>query len=133
MSVRTLAATAFAAVTMAAFPAAAADLDYPDYSYSETERYSERTYARRDDGQYYEDERAGCLPRHAIRDRLRDDGWRDIQKVDVRGGYVILAAERPNGRTFELKVDRCSGDIVDTRNSRDEVYGEYRGRRDYRY
>lgn len=129
MSARTLAAAAFAATALAAFPAAAADLDYPDYGYSETERYSERVTYGRNNGHYYEDDRAGCVPKYAIRDRLRDDGWRDIHKVDVRGPHVILSAERPNGRVFELKVDRCNGDIVDSRSARDDVYGEYRERR----
>jgi len=127
MSTRALAAGAIAAMSMAAAsPLAAADLDYPDYSYSETERYSRTT--RYDDG-------AGCLPRHAIRQRLRDDGWRDIEKIDVRGDSVIVTAERPNGKLYDLKVDRCSGEIIDSRVSREEVYGEYRPthyRDDYR-
>lgn len=127
MSTRALAASAIAAMSMAgASPLAAADLDYPDYSYSETERYSRTT--QYDDG-------AGCLPRHAIRQRLRDDGWRDIEKLDVRGDAVIVTAERPNGKLYDLKVDRCSGDIIDSRVSREEVYGEYRPTRyrdDYR-
>ncbi len=137
MSARALAATAFAAITMAgAAPLAAADLDYPeDYSYSKTERYTERVTTHRDDrfeGTW--DDRRGCLPRHAIRDRLRDDGWRDIQRIEARGSKVFLTAERPDGRLYDLKVDRCNGDIIDARKSRDGVYGEYRPRdRDYRY
>lgn len=136
MSARTLAASAFAAMSLAgASPLAAADLDYPDqHSYVETERYSERV-VRRDTEieQGYYDDRGGCLPRQAIRERLRGDGWRDIHRIDVRGGAVILGAERPNGQLFELKVDRCNGEIIDARKQRDEVYGEYRPRRDYRY
>lgn len=145
MSARTLAAAAFAAMSLAgASPLAAADLDYPDQqSYSETERYSERVVherSYRDDGyradsdEGYYDDRGGCLPRQAIRQRLRDDGWRAIQRVDVRGGNVILTAERPNGQIFNIKVDRCNGEIVDARKTYDGVYGEYRPRdRDYRY
>lgn len=135
MSARTLAATAVAAMSLAsASPLMAADLDYPeDYSYTETQRYTERVTRRGDErweGNY--DDRRGCLPRQAIRDRLREDGWRDIQRVDVRGGTAVLTAERPNGQIFDIKVDRCSGDIIDARKTRD-VYGEYRPRRDYRY
>ncbi len=122
MSTRALAAGAIAAMSLVgASPLAAADLDYPDYSYSETERYSRTTT--------HYDDRAGCLPRHAIRERLRDEGWHDIEKIDVRGDAVIVTAERPNGKVYDLKVDRCSGDIIDSRVSRDsreEVYGEYR-------
>jgi hypothetical protein len=134
MSARVLAAAAFAAASLVSSPLAAADLDYPeDYgsSYSETERYSERVTYGRDD--YYGTSRAGCLPRHAIRQRLKDDGWHGIRRLDVRGGSVILSAERPNGQLFEVKVDRCNGDIIDARKMRDDVYGEYRPRhRDYR-
>lgn len=114
----------------------AADLDYPDdYSYTKTERYTERVTrdtTQRWDGYY--DDRGGCLPREAIRQRLREDGWRDIQRVDVRRNTVVLTAERPNGQIFDIKVDRCSGNIIDARKSRD-VYGEYRPRDDryYRY
>jgi hypothetical protein len=126
MSTRALAASAIAAMSLAGVsPVAAADLDYPDYSYSETERYTERSahYGNGENDRY--DDRAGCLPRHAIRERLRDEGWRDIQKIDSRGGEVIVTAERPNGKIYDLKVDRCSGEIIDSRVSR-EVYGEYR-------
>lgn len=137
MSARMLVATAVAAMSMAgASPSVAADLDYPDdYSYTETQRYSERVTRHSDErweGNY--DDRSGCLPRQVIRQRLRDDGWRDIQRVDVRGGNVLLTAERPNGQLFNIKVDRCSGDIIDARKTRD-VYGSYRPRddRDYRY
>lgn len=135
MSARTLAATAFAAISMAgASPLAAADLDYPEdrHSYTETERYSERVVHQRTDSEEgYYDNRGGCLPRQAIRQRLRDDGWRDIQRVDVRGGNVILTAERSNGQIFDLKVDRCNGEVIDARKSRDAVYGEYRPRGRY--
>lgn len=132
MSARTLAATAVVALSFAgAAPTLAADLDYPeDYSYSKTERYTERVTrsSERWDGDY--DGRAGCLPRQVIRERLRDDGWRDIHRIDVRGGTVVLTAERPNGQVFDLKVDRCNGEIIDARKTRD-VYGEYRPRDRY--
>lgn len=151
MSARTLAATAFAAMSLvSASPLAAADLDYPDDSrYSESEHYSNRvtddrgeryeSYSRReayvddDRSDVRWDDRAGCLPRHAIRERLRDDGWRDIQRVEVRGGTVVMSAVRPNGQLFDIKVDRCNGEIIDARKTGGEVYGEYRPRRDYRY
>lgn len=136
MLARTFAASAFAAMSLAgASPLAAADLDYPDQHSSYTEeRYSERVvHERTDRDEGYYDDRGGCLPRQAIRQRLRDDGWRDIQRVDVRGGNVILTAERPNGQIFNIKVDRCNGEIIDARKAHDAVYGEYRPRyRGYR-
>src|SRR5262245_26034739 len=103
MSARLVAATAFAALTTAtASPLAAADLGD---GYTETERYSyneshrvdryvdEDRYDRRaalddeDDGRYERpwrgarayayDSRESCVPRHAIRDRLHEEGWTD--------------------------------------------------------
>lgn len=62
-----------------------------------------------------------CLPRHAIRQRLRDDGWRDMQGVEPRGRVVQLEARRPNGKAFVLTVDRCTGDIVEARPLREVV------------
>ena len=155
MSAHLMAATAFAALTLAtASPLAAADLGGDDYT--ETERYSynetrrvdryvdEGSYDRRADfddeddvryegpgrGQraYAYDARESCVPRHAIRDRLHDEGWTDIERVDVRDGAAILKARRAtSGQPYALKVDRCTGDIIDARKS-NYVYGEYRPR-----
>lgn len=131
MSARMLAASSFAALSMAtATPLAAADLDY-----YETERHStyERGYDRDDrradysgraDYSDYYDTRGGCLTKHAIRDRLHADGWRDLERIDARQSTAILSARRvSSGRTFELKVDRCTGEIIDARSNRG--YDEY--------
>lgn len=67
----------------------------------------------------------GCLPRRAIRARLRADGWHDFQDLDLRGSVAVVTARSPSGRPFDLTVDRCSGDIVDAR--------PLEGRRDYAY
>ena len=60
-------------------------------------------------------ERAACLPRHLVRDRLVREGWRDFQEGEFRGELVTLHARRPSGRPFVLTVDRCSGQVVNAR------------------
>lgn len=99
-------------LSFAAIPtAAAADLDdnprygadsYKDYWGDEEseERYSDR-YDRR------------CAPRHVVRNRLERDGWVDFNNADPRGPIVVVEARRRHsGRPFQLRIDRCSGEIV---------------------
>lgn len=63
---------------------------------------------------------AECLPRREIRRALRQDGWGDFEPIELRGDIAILQATRPSGRLFVLKVDRCSGRIVDVRPAEEE-------------
>lgn len=60
------------------------------------------------DGRYAGD----CLPRHVIRDKLSSRGWQDFHDPQVMGNVVHIRARRPNGRLFDLTLDRCSGEIV---------------------
>ena len=72
--------------------------DYPPPRY--------RTYA----------ERPGCAPKDEVRFRLERDGWtgfHDAQILDGNTAYV--KARRHNGRLFGLRVDRCSGDLIEAR------------------
>ncbi len=55
---------------------------------------------------------AGCLPREEIRRRLVSEGWRGFQDVDLHRNVALIRARRGPGDLFELKVDRCSGDVV---------------------
>ncbi len=137
-----LAAGAFAAALVAGVSAAsAADLDYgraPTDRYSsayEDPRYRDLyapepppqrygyapshpvppAYVYRDSPyRYGEADRRGCLPREAIRERLLSEGWRDFRDLDLRGGVARVHARRPNGELYALKVDRCSGEIINT-------------------
>lgn len=69
-----------------------------------------RAYYRDDDPRY----RAVCVPRDEIKRRLLDEGWRDFTDFELRGGVARVEARR-RGDIYVLKVDRCSGDIVDAR------------------
>ena len=62
----------------------------------------------RQDGRFAGD----CIPRHVIRDRLERHGWHAFQDPQVAGNVVHIRARRPNGRPFDLTVDRCSGEVL---------------------
>lgn len=75
--------------------------------------YGPRTYA---DG-YLARPRAyaygqDCLGKAEVRDQLERDGWRDFHAARILDQGVALVRARRHGRLFELKVDRCSGDVV---------------------
>jgi len=58
--------------------------------------------------------RESCLPREEIRRRLLDEGWREFRDVAVRGNIAKVQARR-RGEFYMLKIDRCTGDVVDAR------------------
>lgn len=57
----------------------------------------------------------GCVPQHIIRQTLERRGWADFQDVDVRGDVAHIRARRLNGQWFDITVDRCNGQILETR------------------
>jgi hypothetical protein len=64
-----------------------------------------------------------CVPRHEVKHRLRSEGWSDFHDLELRGDIAFVRARRPSGRLFELKIDRCSGDIVKARPYGPHAYG----------
>jgi hypothetical protein len=109
--------------------------------YTERYEYKERSYrppvppqtVYRDDDylpgprRYVEHPRFGapCLPRHEIRRRLQDEGWSDFHELDVGNATASVRARRPSGELYDLRVDRCSGTIVDARPFDRYVPGPY--------
>ena len=67
----------------------------------------------------------GCVPRAEIRHALKADGWYDFHDVELLGEVALLRARRPSGRLFDLRVDRCSGEIVSARPLDRRAYGPY--------
>lgn len=57
----------------------------------------------------------GCLGKDEIGEQLARDGWRDFHDPQVIDQGSALVKARRNGRTFQLKVDRCSGDVIGAR------------------
>ncbi len=79
-------------------------------------------YAERWDGGY--DGR--CIPRWQIRRNLRADGWTDLRPLEREGAIATIRARRhDSGRIFTLRVDRCSGEIVDARPHYLREFGAY--------
>jgi hypothetical protein len=155
MSMRIVAASAIAALHLAAAPAApAADLagdPYGDDYYAESyydsrekdvvreeevykhRRYSERhSYADHEPlpppRQVWDGARYGgraCIPRGEIRHALRAHGWYDFHDVELRGEIAVLRARRDSGRFFDLHVDRCSGEVVSARPLERRAYAPF--------
>lgn len=56
-----------------------------------------------------------CTPRREVRRNLAEQGWSDFQEAEVQGDSAIVRARRPSGHQFELRIDRCSGDVIEAR------------------
>ena len=81
-------------------------------------RYTQDRYAQDRQAQ-------GCLHREEIKRRLIDEGWREFQDVEIRQNAVAVRARRPNGDLYDLKVDRCTGDVVNAQVIERRGYGPY--------
>lgn len=106
------------------------------YGGDKYDKYGDDKYE--DDGRYDRGDRYGkdrCVPRHIIRRDLKAAGWGDFHGLEVRHNVILLQARRPSGRLFDLKVDRCTGDIVHAKACDGPYYGRYAygPRRHYRY
>src|SRR5262245_24130663 len=67
-----------------------------------------------------------CVGRWQIRSRLHDEGWVNIRPLDRQGETALLRARRADsGRVFTLRVDRCSGEVVDARPHFLRTFGAY--------
>ena len=78
----------------------------PGYVYRGPDRFAE--WGPDEDWRYG----AGCLPRREIKRRLVDEGWRDFHDLDIARSTARVKARRPNGDLFQLKVDRCNGEVL---------------------
>jgi hypothetical protein len=84
--------------------------------YAPPPRFADRAYGP--DGR--------CAARWQIRSRLRNEGWVDLQPLDRGGETAFLRARRvESGRVFTLRVDRCTGEIVDARPHYLRAFGAY--------
>lgn len=74
----------------------------PPHTYRDYDRHSPRTAD-------------ACVPRREVRRNLVEQGWSDFQDAELAGDTATVRARRPSGRQFELRVDRCSGEILEAR------------------
>lgn len=79
-------------------------------------------------------DRFACLESWQLEERLRHDGWTDLDARSTRRGVTRINARRDDtGRPFTLRVDRCSGELISARPSY-KVFGEHRPHyRDHRW
>lgn len=72
-----------------------------------------------------------CVPRTEIRRGLIADGWGEFSDLELRDRVAVVTASRPNGQAYRLRVDRCTGEIVQARPLEHERGDNYAGRRRY--
>ena len=53
-----------------------------------------------------------CASHHDIRRDLKEQGWAEFTDIELRGSTALIEARRPNGNLYQLKIDRCSGEIL---------------------
>lgn len=78
--------------------------------YTDPPRYSEPPRYGEVDPRYRRPEH--CAAKDDIRQRLIDGGWRDFHDPQVRGPMALIKARRASGDLYELRVDRCTGEVV---------------------
>lgn len=66
-----------------------------------------------------------CLGRWQIEESLVQQGWRDFRGLELAPDVVGVTASRPNGLTYRLKIDKCSGVILAANllDQQDRTYG----------
>ena len=78
--------------------------------------YSEERSYQRVERIERRDDRHACLGRWQIRRSLNRDGWADIRPMGGDGATVRIRATRfDTGRVFNLRVDKCSGEVIAAR------------------
>jgi hypothetical protein len=80
----------------------------------------------------YSHRNPNCLSKDTIQRELIADGWREFHAPNVLNqDEATLRARRPDGRLFELRVDRCTGEVIAARPLGEPGYGPqvygYRG------
>ena len=71
-------------------------------------------------------ERYACAVPWQIKKRLRHEGWTDFHDLDFEGDTAVVRATRiRSGRTFTLRVVRCTGEVVSAQPLRWQSYGAY--------
>ena len=76
-------------------------------------------------------DRSACIDKGEARQRLIESGWRDFQDLELRADMALITARRGNGQAYRLKLDRCTGEILNARaiDGYPDSYAERPGRR----
>ena len=79
------------------------------------QQYTQQRGSTKDDS-YVEPRRQArseCLSKYGIRGALNSQGWHNFDNVEIRGNVAYMTARNDGGRRFELRVDSCSGHVID--------------------
>jgi hypothetical protein len=163
LTASTLFATVAMAAAAAVSPASAADIydrgrvtSYEDPRYADIYTHPEpprplgpprREYLAPMPPQYFEGHRfdgprrhssapgGNCASHHEIRRDLTEQGWSEFTDIELRGASALIEARRPNGNLYQLKIDRCSGEIQNAQRLGDQrrpyAWREREGRRTF--
>jgi hypothetical protein len=75
---------------------------------------------------YRGQDRYACADKWEVRRHLRNDGWVDFRVFDASGPVVALRARRiDTGRVFLLRVEKCSGEVVNAEPFYLRSFGAY--------
>jgi hypothetical protein len=55
-----------------------------------------------------------CLSKVELRDALNGQGWHAFDAVEYRGNVAFMTARSDGGRRFDLQVDSCSGQVIES-------------------
>lgn len=69
--------------------------------------------------------RNACQPPAQIHGRLKRQGWWDFHRLRRSGDHFVVRARRPNGTAYELRLDGCSGRVLEA----NRLNGERQGHR----
>jgi hypothetical protein len=61
-----------------------------------------------------------CASHHEIRRDLTEQGWSEFTDIELRGTTALIEARRPNGNLYQLKIDRCTGEIQNAQRLGDQ-------------
>lgn len=53
-----------------------------------------------------------CRSAEEIHDRLKRQGWWDFGDLERKGEHFTVRARRPNGSSYKLTIDGCSGRVL---------------------
>ena len=78
-------------------------------------QYEPRRGSTKDDVYEPPRRRAECLSKYGIRGALNSQGWHAFDDVEIRGNVAYMTARNDGGRRFDLRVDSCTGAVIDAR------------------
>jgi len=54
-----------------------------------------------------------CLDKFGIQRALHEQGWHNFDNVEIQGPVAYMTARTERGAPFDLKIDSCSGRVIE--------------------